>query len=475
VTYATLAKRGQAPVWLAIAAYAILLWETAPRWPDDWDGVGFLESVNDFDLARFHPHPPGYPVYVALLRVAARVAGSPIQACKAVAVSSGAAAIALVWDATRRTVGPRAAWIAATLVAVAPAIWHAFSGVGSEALALACACACAWGLSARVRSGPTSATVLGLGAGLGLGVRLSWAPLYVAALALASRESRALAWSTAALAVASWAVPFVALVGPHTLLVVSAAHFGGHAARWGGTVLTEPGAVRLLWFARDLFVDGLGVEPDPLGLAIAALIAIVAAYALLAWHASRWCGWRSAVGAAAPYVLWVGLGQNLRDQPRHVVPLVAMVCAGLAIASTGRRAARLACGLLVVLVALRTAGDAYARRTIPPPGQQLVALADRQPSPKHLVVFGGQSMRFFETAETPSRALLAGSLGEAEMALTRLDQLPTRVWVTNEVAGLSDSRSPLERIALLCRPARLDRRMPCLGVYEWKLPYLPAQ
>ena len=84
-------------------------------------------------------------------------------------------------------------------------------------------------------------------------------------------------------------------------------------------------------------------------------------------------------------------------------------------------------------------------------------------------------MRFFETAETPSRALLAGSLGEAEMALTRLDQLPTRVWVTNEVAGLSDSRSPLERIALLCRPARLDRRMPCLGVYEWKLPYLPAQ
>jgi len=27
--------------------------------PDDWDGVGFVESVRDFDLARFRPHPPG--------------------------------------------------------------------------------------------------------------------------------------------------------------------------------------------------------------------------------------------------------------------------------------------------------------------------------------------------------------------------------------------------------------------------------
>jgi hypothetical protein len=43
------------------------------------------------------------------------------------------------------------------------------------------------------------------------------------------------------------------------------------------------------------------------------------------------------------------------------------------------------------------------------------------------------------------------------------------------VQGRADSPWPLERIATLCRPARIDRRAPCLDVYEWKLPQLRAR
>jgi hypothetical protein len=460
--------------WGLLAAYVSLLWAAAPPWPDDWDGIGFLESVSDFDLARFHPHPPGYPVYVALLRVAAMFVRDRMHACDAVAVTGGVAASALAWDAVRRTLGERAAWLAASFAALAPGVWHACSGVGSESPALACAAACAWGLAVRTRTG-LPAAALGVGAGLGLGVRLSWAPLYVAALALATRRSRMRAWGTAAVAFALWAVPFVVLVGPHTLLVVLEAHFAGHAARWGGTALTEPGAVRLLWLARDVFVDGLGADADPIGLAIGAMLIVVAGHALVAWHTSRWRAWRYAIGVVGPYLLWVGLGQNLREQPRHVVPLVALVCVGLAAGSARQRSATFACGALVLLVTIRTASDAHARRSIPPPAQQLVELARREPSPEHLVVFGGASTRFFETKRNESIALLAGSLGEAEMALTRMDELPSRVWVTSEVGGLDESRSPLDAVAVLCRPPRLDRRMPCLSVYAWRLPFLRAQ
>jgi hypothetical protein len=403
-----------------LALYAALLVATAPRWPDGWDGVGFVESVRDFDLARFRPHPPGYPVYVALLRLADLLASTPLRACILVASASGAVAAAFAWDAVKRRAGEPAAWAVAVLISVAPGVWRVCSGVGSEATALACAAACGWGLAVGGSGslGWRGPTVLGLGAGLGLGVRLSWAPLYVAALVLAPRLDQKRAWGTAAAACAAWAAPFAAIVGPVKLAALCAEHFGGHAA---------------------------------------------------AWRAARWIGWRSASAVTVPYFVWIGLGQNLRDQPRHALPLVALLAAGLALPVGRSRRALGIVGALALAVSLRTAGDVRERRTIPPPGQQLVDLVRAQPSPARPAVFGVASVRFFEMTELASSATAVASLGEARMHLTRANELPTRVWVTSELAGLDDSRWPLALVANLCRPVRLERAAPCLGVYEWKV------
>ena len=80
---------GRAPLLLAACAYAGALATSAPAWPDDWDGVGFVESVDRFDMSRFRPHAPGYPVYVAMLRVAHVAVRSPMASCVVVAVVSG--------------------------------------------------------------------------------------------------------------------------------------------------------------------------------------------------------------------------------------------------------------------------------------------------------------------------------------------------------------------------------------------------
>ncbi len=207
--------------WFALGGYTALLYASAPPWPDDWDGVGFVESVRDFDLARFHPHPPGYPVYVALLRAAAVVARDPMRACALVAALSGAAAVAFAWLAARRLAGERAAWAVAVLVGVTPLVFHAFSGVGSEGPALAFAAACAWACIARPARAPL---LLGLAVGLGLGVRLSWAPIYLAALVLAPRAMRLRAVAVAALACVAWAVPLVAVVGTHRIVFFPVRH-----------------------------------------------------------------------------------------------------------------------------------------------------------------------------------------------------------------------------------------------------------
>jgi hypothetical protein len=262
-------------------------------------------------------------------------------------------------------------------------------------------------------------------------------------------------------------------VGGSRLLDLGGTHLVGHFEHWGGTIATRPGGVRLSWLVRDVFVDGFGAGADPLGVVIGVFVAGGLVMALLAWGASGWPDWRSALVVAAPYVVWVALGQNLRDQPRHVLPVVALLGAALALrAARSPRAFGVVC-TLVLLVAMRTANDALARRSIPPPGEQLVALVRSEPEETRPVVFGAASVRFFELDGLAANALPAGSLGDVQVQLGRRERLPSRVWVTDEVDRSGDPQWPLERVATLCRPPRLDRRSPCLEVDEWKLPYLP--
>jgi hypothetical protein len=390
-----------------------------------------------------------------------------------VAVGSGAAAVAFAWAALRSIADDRTAWLGAMLVALAPLGWRASSGVGSEAPALACAFACAWGL-ARPAS-RNAALSVGIGAGLGLGIRLSWAPLFLALLVVVPRRGRVMAWSAAAVACAGWAVPLLVIVGPARLYALYAAHFAGHSERWGGTMLTEPGLVRIAWLARDVLCDGLGAGRDALGLVLGAVLAMAGLLALKEWKKAGWAGgWQAAV--VVPYALWVLLGQNLREQPRHVLPLVAFVaCAFALLASRSPRLQAVAVVLALLMVS-RTAIDATARRSTPPPGQQLVELALAQPAPERLAVFGVSSVRFFEMSTLAARAFAVGTLGDVEMQLTRMDRLPSRVWVTSELAGVSHPppAQPLSHVTTLCRPPRIDRRSPCIDVYEWKLSYLPV-
>src|SRR5690349_2118022 len=46
---------------------AHLVW--LPRTLEDLDSVNFALGVRDFDVARHQPHPPGYPVYIALAKL----------------------------------------------------------------------------------------------------------------------------------------------------------------------------------------------------------------------------------------------------------------------------------------------------------------------------------------------------------------------------------------------------------------------
>jgi hypothetical protein len=438
----------------AAALVGVLSFALAPPWPDDWDGLGFLASIRRFDLDAFAPHPPGYPVYVALLRVGSLVFADPMNAAKAVAAISAATTVVLIALALRRLIASTRVRVLLSLaVVVTPLGCRCVTAVGSEAPALALTSLALYAIAAD------RPLCLGVAVGLALGCRLSWAPLVLPLLAFGTHRGVTIA-STFASTVA-WLFPLSAVVGPLHLLRSLWAHAVGHATRWGGTALTEPARIRFLW--RDLFVDGLGADSDVLGIAIGVATALSAVLALAAWRTARWTGAREVGIVSAPYLVWVALGQNLREQPRHVLPLVALMALGLALAGFHDRRARWACLPLFVLVAVRAWLDTSARDANPPPGAALVAYVRSRPDANRVLVFGGASARFFQPTDLAARAFTVESMGDVAMTLTRVDSPPARVLVTSEVLD----RDPSEWVvATFCRPARIDRRVPCIDVYE---------
>src|SRR5712691_8721283 len=61
---------------------------------DDFDSVSFALALDHFDISLQQPHPPGFPVYVAVGRAVRGIVGDSRAALTLVSAISGAAAVA---------------------------------------------------------------------------------------------------------------------------------------------------------------------------------------------------------------------------------------------------------------------------------------------------------------------------------------------------------------------------------------------
>jgi hypothetical protein len=91
----------------------------------DHDSIQFALGVERYDLAAHHPHPPGYPLYIAILKLLRLAGVEPLQGMVALAiVAGGVGAAAILLLATRLSGGKMAVGIfAAALFATDPLLW----------------------------------------------------------------------------------------------------------------------------------------------------------------------------------------------------------------------------------------------------------------------------------------------------------------------------------------------------------------
>src|SRR5256885_6389668 len=93
---------------------------TAPRTPWENDEFLFAEAVRKFDPSNFHPHPPGYPLYVMLGKVFAPIVGDPWRALVVLAIIAAPIGFVALARAFRN-------WIGDADLAVSAALLYYFS------------------------------------------------------------------------------------------------------------------------------------------------------------------------------------------------------------------------------------------------------------------------------------------------------------------------------------------------------------
>jgi hypothetical protein len=442
-----------AAVVAATLATGALHFVTRARIADSWDAIGFLRAVHDFDLAAFQPHFPGYPVYVALCKL--------VRSPELVSAVASAATAAALWRL--------AAWAAANRGAgfLAVALWAgAFQPwlLGGAALADATATAFVAAAFAALTFDGARAALLGAAAmALALGTRVSYWPLALSFAVVVARwrprDSRA-ALAGGALATLAWLVPFVAVVGVDKLVALGRVHLVGHFADWGGSVATRPDLfARAGAFARDLVYDG--IWPNRFVLP-AALVGCA-----LLWRRPSASTRAIAAIVVVPYALWALLAQNVLEQPRHLLPLVAATIVAVAIGAARRPLV----GAALAALAFAAAAPLFWHR--PPPAAVVVAerVAARYPARDEAVVFARRSARLMELAAPAVQTRTADRVSDILGTLERLYVLPRHVlYVAEELADDEPARTATADGSLhFCRDARFDRQSPCVTLRSYNL------
>ncbi len=159
-----------------------------------WDSVLYALALVDFNVAESRPHPPGYPFYLAVARLAQLVLRDANASLVAVSLVAGALAVVLTYLVGRALYGRTVGVGAALLLAAATPFWY-YSGVAYPYTVLACGSLALAGLGLAYWRGhwPHPAwlgLLYGLAGGFRTDLLLFLAPLLVVAHAAHCRRTR---------------------------------------------------------------------------------------------------------------------------------------------------------------------------------------------------------------------------------------------------------------------------------------------
>jgi hypothetical protein len=113
-------------LWAGIAI--VLLWSRLaerPHYLYYFDNANFALSIDHFDPRLHQPQPPGYPLFVALLKALHMFVQDPNRILIVAGLLGSGVGLVSIWIWTNWMFGRRAAWAATALLLVHPVFWTA--------------------------------------------------------------------------------------------------------------------------------------------------------------------------------------------------------------------------------------------------------------------------------------------------------------------------------------------------------------
>lgn len=322
----------------------------------NWDAVQFALALEEYDVGKHQPHPPGYILYVILGRLVNTWLHDATGAYVLLAVAFSGLTTFVVYYLARAVYDRPTALAAAALLAVSPLSWF-YGSVGltyaGEALFASVVAYFAFrALHGSETDAWLAAGYLGLAGGLRQSILLLLFPLWLGSVAVGLRRLRTVLAGVAILAVAvlTWFLPMIWMTGGLDRYLAASRDLAGTVvvptSIVGGPVDTT---IRMSRYLLESLIVALG----PLALVVF----------LLPWYVRRH-GWGRRewflLGWTAPPVLVYTLvhfgqaGYALTFLPALVILLSHVLLRGLAAMATvvpyPRLRAAVAAGVVLLLV-----------------------------------------------------------------------------------------------------------------------------
>lgn len=200
-------------VFLCVLAIVLALtrWPFVPKYLFHFDSVNMALAIENFDPHLHQPQPPGYPLYVVLLKILHGIGFTVEYTMVASAIVAGCLAGWMLWRFCSDMGSCRAGWISAVILLFSPVFW--FNSVTNQSrsfIAVASAGTAWFAWRAGQRDAHPgwligAAAFLGTMAGFRPVESLMLSPLLLWAIWRGRPQ-----WKTVALAVASGAIPVLA-------------------------------------------------------------------------------------------------------------------------------------------------------------------------------------------------------------------------------------------------------------------------
>ncbi len=196
----------------------------------DLDSVNFALALERFDPRVHQPHPPGYPLYIAMARGLNSICHDANLALVILSITASCGTIFYIYKLASAWFGLNEARIASLLFLLSPSAWfhgtvaltYSLEAFFSAVLGYLC-----WGIEeAKVQWILPAAVVLGFSAGVRPSSILFLGPLYIYSLRAAPWRRKLAGGAALVLTLAAWFIPTIVAAGG------LGAYFGSLESLW---------------------------------------------------------------------------------------------------------------------------------------------------------------------------------------------------------------------------------------------------